>query len=231
MVYNGGIVAPNKRLAARPAHPAAVMQRSIRLALLLFLLTGGNPVARAQSPSPADSLAAQTTIPQITKFESLSPIMNLARGTVRIVAIVSPSSPDAAAGLDVVASVLRDVPSKRLRAYVILSRAVADDTEMRALELVSRHRDRRIVYLWDPGALVAAAMAPVTGSAAPVHDAYFLYDTDATFTTAPATPVLWMCTGAHHEGPPLAAEPLRARAEELVRSVERKASAPPASAE
>lgn len=205
------------------------MQRSTILAVSLLLFTGHVSGVRAQAPAPeTDTGEPQTVVPRLTNFTSLSTIMNLARGTVRIVAIVSPSSPGAAGGMDVIASILGDIPSKRFRVYVILSHAGPADSEVRALNLAGRHRDRRIVYLWDPNAAVATAIAPMIGLAGePAHDVYLLYDTDATFGMAPATPALWMHTHPRIEGPALEAAPLRDRAAELVRAVERKAADAP----
>ncbi len=201
------------------------MLRSTRLAALIILLAAGASGAQVEGTAPPDTVEPQTVVPRLANFTSLSTIMNLARGAVRIVAIVSPSSPEAAASMDAIASVLGDIPSKRLRAYVILSQAREDDSRVRALDLAARHRDRRIVYLWDPGTAVAAAMAPLTGSSdGTVHGVFFLYDTDATFTTVPPAPVLWMQLGANVDGPALDAESLRDRADELVKTVERKAA-------
>ncbi|HEU4363874.1 MAG TPA: hypothetical protein VFT13_00255 [Candidatus Krumholzibacteria bacterium] len=202
------------------------MQRSTLLAVSVLVFAAHASGVRAQAYAPpADTTAPQTFVPRLTNFSSLATIMNLARGTVRIVAVVSPSSDGARGGMDVVASILRDIPSKRLRAYVILSHAGPADSEVRALDLAARHRDRRIVYLWDPEAVVATALAPVVGLAGkPAHDVCLLYDTDATFSATLATPALWMQLRPGSEGPALDAASLHARANDLVGAVEQKAA-------
>lgn len=190
-------------------------------AFSLVLVTGhaAPPIAR---PAPPDPDSTQQTVPRVGNFLSLSTILNFGRGAVRVLAIVAPSSPDAETAMETVEALLRDIPSKRLRVYVVLSHAGADDTQIRALDLASRHRDRRIVYLWDPEGLVATAMGPVSGGER-ADGVLFLYDTDATFTTAPAEPLLWLRL-APAGGEPLERDALLERASGLVRDVERKAS-------
>jgi hypothetical protein len=203
------------------------MHRSTYFAIsLLAAVVAFAPGARAQvSAGEPDSTENQRVVPGLTNFGSLSTILNLARGTVRIVAVVTPSSPAAIQGLDILASVLDDIPSKRLRVYVLLSPAGPNDSKVRALNLAARNRDRRIVYLWDGDAAVAVAMAPLVGlEDEPAQDVYFLYDTDATFNAEPATPVLSMNLNPHVDGLKLEAQMMRERAEELVRAVEKKAA-------
>ena len=203
------------------------MHRSTLLASLLILSASHAAGARAQSAATADETSPpQMVVPQLANFMSLATVMNLARGTVRVVAIVSPSSPDAAKGMEVIGDILHDIPSKRFRAYVILTHALAADSPTRALDLAARHPDRRIVYVWDPDGVVATAVAPVIGpTEAPAYNVFLLYDTDAAFTTAPSTPVLWMHLHPGIDGPPLEEAPLRVKVEELVRAVEKKAGA------
>jgi hypothetical protein len=213
MMYNHAVAAPGE--------PVSIMRRITLLAVLLVSL-GSAPTPRAQSrAAPADSAVAQTVVPRLANFASLATILNLARGTVRSVAVVSPASAGAEAGLQAVASILDGIPSKRLRAYVILSSTNSADTQARALDLAARHVDRRIVYVWDPGATVTAAMAGSEGlGGAPTRDVLLLYDTAATFTTVVPPPVAWLAL----DGAPVDPGALRARADEMVRAVERKAS-------
>ncbi len=199
------------------------MRRSTSLAFLI-LLAGLARDARAQAPVAApDTTVAQNVVPRLTNFAALATILNLARGAVRLVAVVSPSAPGAEAGMDAVASMLRDIPSKRLRAFVIISQTDSTDTRGRALNLAARHIDRRIVYLWDPDATTAAAMAASDGLAGmPARDVLLLYDTAATFTTTVPAPVAWV--PMDDSAGPVASAALRGTADELVRAVERKAA-------
>jgi len=198
------------------------MRRITFLAILLIL--GSAPICRAQEPAAApDTVSAQKVVPRLSNFTTLATIMNLARGTVRILVVVAPSSPDAEKGLDAVAAILHENPSKRLRAYVVLSRTGDEDTEVRAVNLAGGHLDRRIVYLWDPGDTVAAAIAAseeLEGIAP--HDLILLYDTTATFTTAAPSPVMWVPLAGDA---PVESGALKGEAEQLVHAVEKAAAA------
>ncbi len=189
---------------------------------LLALFVAGNAWAQ---PAPPDSVAPQQVIPRLNAYASLATVLNLSRGAVRIVAIVSPGSETADRGLDVIDRVLAANSSRRLRAYVLLSKASESDTEIRAVLAASRHREPRIVYLWDPDQIAGNAFRSVVGlESGPVHDVYFLFDTAATFRASPPKPDLWMSLNSAIDGPPLDADSLQAEAGRLVRRVERSAS-------
>jgi hypothetical protein len=224
-MYNGAAVIGPARGAGRPT-PTAAMHRSTLLAAVTLVLAACGSAVRAQpAPAPGDTAAVQQSVPRLGNLVNLATVLNLARGTVRIVAVVSPTSPTAAEGLGVIASILEAIPSKRLRAYVILTRAGDADTQTRALNLAAHHRDRRIVYLWDPDRIVETAFAPLVGQTGePAREVYLLYDTAASFTTVPATPTLWMHMNPRLDGARLEEAPLSAKADELVRAVEKKAA-------
>jgi hypothetical protein len=213
MMYNCGFAAP--------VRPSIIMRRSILLAAFFISICDTQALRAQAPPAPADTTGAQTVIPRLANFTSLATILNLARGTVRILAVVSPTSPGADAGLEAITSILSEIPSKRLRAFVILSSSSEADTRARSLGFAAAHVDRRIVYVWDPEAAVNAALTSSEGLAgAPALDVLLLYDTAATFTTNAPAPVMWIPLG----GDPVDAGPLRDRADAMVRAVEREAS-------
>jgi hypothetical protein len=158
---------------------------------------------------------------RVEKFEALSGLMNLARGCVRIVAVVSPTAPGADADLAAVLSSVRASSSKRLRAYVVITAASAEDTAIRAAEFAARHTAPRTVYLWDPTAVVAGRFGPVLGVEGKVHSVYLLYDTAAILGDSPPAPDTWMQDGPGSQNR-FDARQLETRANELVRRVESK---------
>jgi hypothetical protein len=203
------------------------MRSSLRLycpVCVLALIVATGAAAQTELP-PDDPLPLQQNIPQLTSLTSLATVLNLARGAVRIVGIVSPSSGTADDGLSAIKQVLADNPSRRLRVYVLLTRARADDTTARAIVTAARYREPRIIYLWDPDQIAANAFRATVGLASgPVHDVYFLFDTGATFTAAPPRPELWMQANPAIDGAPMDADSLRAETARLVERVERNAS-------
>jgi len=191
---------------------------------LLALIVAAGALAQTET-APLDSIPQQRSIQQLSSFTSLATVLNLSRGAVRILAIVSPSAGTADDGLEAIERVLAGNPSRRLRVYVLLTRAGAGDTSARAAVTAARHQDPRIIYIWDPGQIVAEAFRPLVGlESDPVRDVYFLFDTNATFTDVPPMPALWMQANPAIAGTPLDADSLQAETGRLVRRVERTAS-------
>jgi len=187
-------------------------------------VSGTTAVAQAPATSPAPTEAGRE-IPRVSNFAGFSGLMNLARGAVRVVAIVSPTSPGAAESVDAVAAVLRDNPSKRLRAYVVMVRASQRDTRLVAAMMAGRQNDRRIVYLWDEGGEVMGAYASSASPAEkPVLSRLYLYGTAVTFAGTPPTPEMTLRAQPAEAGP-TDVTALKARAGVMVRDVESTAAA------
>lgn len=188
--------------------------------------------APALAAAPPDSVAADRPVEEpvrqvlsLENFQGLAGLMNLARGSVRILAVVSPTAPGVGADMDAILSILRANSSKRLRVYVVITAAGKGDTAVRAADLAGRHYDKRVVYMWDPTTVVANTWrTPLGIENGNVHSVFFLYDTPATFTDAPAVPDTWMHRRTDLKGPPFDAARLQTRANELVTRVESKAA-------
>lgn len=157
-------------------------------------------------------------IQTLASFQGIAGLLNLARGCVRIVAVVSPSTPGTDAQLDSILSVVRTSPSKRLRVYVIVTPAADADTPLQATLFAARHTGERVVYLWDPNAGVANPWKESVGIKSTDNRPIFcLYDTAATFTLAPPTPDTWVQGNTRFDP-----HPFTDRTSELVRRVESK---------
>ncbi len=189
-------------------------------AFLAALAFAAPVAAQTQPPAAAAPEARSSEIQKLQSFQGIAGLMNLARGCVRIVAVVSPSAPGADAQFDTILSVVRTNPSKRLRAYVILTPGSDTDTPLQATLFASRHPGERVVYLWDPTAGVANLWKESVGiKAADIQPSFYLYDTAASFTLAPPTPDAWV----HGSGEArFDARAFTDRASELVRRVESK---------
>jgi hypothetical protein len=187
-------------------------------------------LARAQSPPPtgsSDPAPPPSSWVRMETFSTLAAFLNLASGTVRLVAILSPSSPASAAIMETIGTTLRSNPSRRLRAYVVFSHLSTADSEMRALNHAAGLRDRRLIYLWDANAVTAGVFRSVPGSTTePATDLCMIYDTDARVADPPPAPVLWMSGNPRLGGPRLEATRFADQANALVRRVEARAGEP-----
>jgi hypothetical protein len=191
---------------------------------LLPVLSVADGWAQEAPPVPPP-VAPPTNFVRIENFGSLVSFFNLASGTVRIVAVVYPSSVACDSILQAVATALRTHPSKRLRAYVVMTPEGSDDSLIRALNRASENRDRRLVYLWDSNTAAASTFRSLVGATTePATGVCFLYDTNARLALDPPAPTMWMNANPRLRGPAFDAQRLCDRAGELVRLVEAKAS-------
>lgn len=152
--------------------------------LLLSLALPGAPPARADAPS-----VETLNILEVDSLRGISGFFNLAQGTVRVFAIVSPTSPECAATIDSVASVLERYPTRRLRAYIVFVPVVEGDSRVAALERAAPLADRRLLFFYNDNRALESVFQAVAGTDAPTWNGLFLYDTDATFDDSPGSPV------------------------------------------
>jgi hypothetical protein len=185
--------------------------------LLLAVLVPPHAASGTETPSPTQNVARLKNFPMLISF------LNLASGTVRLVAILEPSAESSQTVMRAVQTVLDANPSKRLRAYVVWTRAGEADTEMRALSYCSDMHDRRVVYFWDADAAAANSFRDVLGAGESMATGVvLLYDTDARLALTPPAPAMWMSVNPKIEGAVLDPSSLGAQANEMVRRVEAK---------
>jgi hypothetical protein len=165
------------------------------------------PDSSSQTP-PADARTVRT----VDKFAHMAAFLNLAQGTVRIVVIAPTDKRASLFAVDSVTAMVRSIPSKRLRAYLIMR---GTGTRLQAAVLAGRAADPRFACFWDSTGTVASAWE----AGATVGSGVWLYDTSAKFTDAPP-PAVTAVTAPFRT--PLAASNIRARTDELVRRVEAK---------
>jgi len=197
---------------------------AVSLLVIASMLCGGGASAQTPStPAPSAPSGSSPTVVRLQTFQTIVAFLNLAAGTVRIVTVLDPSAEYCDQTIDAVESILSANPSKRLRAYVVWSALTKEDTEMRALSLSNRVRDHRLVYFWDPGALVAGSFRNVVGSGVlPATGIVLLYDTDAYLALDPPAPSAWMSANSDIKGPALDAKQLAAETNAMVQRVEQK---------
>ncbi len=192
-----------------------------RIVFVAALVAAASISPRGAAQAPADPSPTQPATPpadtrdlrRADRFGQIAAFLNLAQGTVRLVAIVATDAGASLGVVDSVASLVRENPSKRLRAYVLLRGGTEPESSLRAALLASRATfDPRIVYLWDPTGDVTKPWEP--GDAGAV----WLYDTSARFSDRPPPPTLLV----EAKGAVLNCASLRATSSELVRRVEAK---------
>jgi hypothetical protein len=194
-----------------------------RHVVVLLLAAMAVCAAAPASAQATDDQGATQHVARLQNFGTLVAFLNLASGTVRLIAIVEPSSPSSDAAVGALKSILDANPSKRLRAYVVWTRLSGEDSEMRALSRANEFRDRRLVHFWDGEAFVAGSFRSVLGAGeTPATDVVMLYDTDARLALAPPAPSLWMSANPKLAGSPLDPAQLGAAANAMVRRVEAK---------
>jgi hypothetical protein len=175
-------------------------------------------------PAGAQVNATQS-VSRLQNFGTLVAFLNLASGTVRIVAILEPSAASCDPAVAALKSILEANASKRLRAYVVWTHSSELDTELRALSKANELRDRRLVHFWDGNASVSDSFRDVLGSGtSPATGVVLLYDTDARLALEPPAPSMWMSANPKLAGAALDASRLGAEANEMVRRVEAKVS-------
>ena len=167
--------------------------------------TQSDATATADQPEPR-------TVRMVDRFNYLAAFLNLAQGTVRMVVIVPTDVKSSQAAVDSVTAVVRSIPSKRLRAYLIMR---GGEMPIQAAVLAAHATDPRFSCFWDSTATVAGAWESGTSVGAGV----WLYDTSAKFAGAPPPAALVVTTPART---PLDTSALRREADALVRRLEAK---------
>jgi hypothetical protein len=199
------------------------MQYRRHVVFLLFATLAIMPGVPLSADTAAGPVESTQYVARLQNFGTLVAFLNLASGTVRLVAVVEPSAPSSDAVISTLQSIMDKNPSKRLRAYIVWTRMSEDDTEMRALSRSNGTRDRRLVHFWDGNALVAGSFRDVLGAGAvPTTGVVLLYDTDAHLALTPPAPTMWLSVNPKLSGNAQDASQLADRANALVRRIEAK---------
>jgi hypothetical protein len=207
------------------------MRGAVRTRILLVGLSGAlalAPRARAQTAAtpPARENVRMLEVPNLLGFSGL---FNLGRGTVRAVVIASPTCPRCAEAVRAVFGTLGEIPSKRLRAYVIFIPTLPEDTRLAAMVRgAEAPADRRAALFWDPEGVCAGAWARyLRADSSAAAGAVFLYDADAKLGDVGPDP-LWMqrhpCVGGPSFHADAFAESTRVHVEALEAQARREQS-------
>lgn len=189
---------------------------TFRLCFPALLLLGAFGAAPARS---GDAPPSTTRILEVDSLRGVSGFFNLAQGTVRAFALVSPTAPECGATIDSVVALLERYPSRRLRGYVVFVPTVEGDTRVAALLRSSELTDGRLVLFYNENGSLLNTFAPAAAGAANV---LLLFDTDATFGAVPGEPAASILPSPPGEKDRLARGLLSRRAGELLAAFEEK---------
>lgn len=159
------------------------------IALLVIFAT---TVAGAQSAEKPAQSESNARFVQIENLDGFTGFFNLGQGTVRILALTSPSGDGCAQMLAEIERIMRETPVNRLRAYVVFAPANDADDRRTALAAASKYVESRVAYFWDPNQSVARAFQPIAGSHDPSQGGCLLYDTGSIVRKTPDEPALWL---------------------------------------
>lgn len=200
------------------------LSRTVASAVVVTALLALTAPPSSAQAAPADSLSGGTArFVQIDNVEGFSGFFNIARGTVRIVALLSPTCPECVASYGEIVKIMQSTPNRRLRSYVVFMPVRPSDTRAIALSVLAQYQDRRVSYFWDPNFAVGEMLKPVVGSDTRVEDGCFVFDTSASIRASADEPSLWMRQHAHGDAPAFDAAAVEKRVRELLaRLVERQ---------
>jgi len=174
------------------------MRRVVIRFVLLCLACAAAVAPRAQAPDTSAQTPEPQAAPESVRMLELnnllgfSGLFNLGRGTVRALVILSPTCPRCAEMASGVLATMGEIQSKRLRAYIVFTPMLAEDTRLNALVRGTQlPTDRRAALFWDPEGVCAAAWAAYLDADSGAAGAALLYDADAKLGLAPPDP-LWM---------------------------------------
>lgn len=113
-------------------------------------------------------------------------------GHVRLVAVLSPTSPDSRRGYLALQSALKNINDDRLKAYVVWTKVTDTDQRSAAAKRAMEFDDPRISCFWDPNSVAASSWRNVADPKQEVWHSYSLHGPEASWETVPPAPEFWL---------------------------------------
>jgi hypothetical protein len=142
-----------------------------------------------QSPPRSERSARFVELPDVNGFLGF---YNLGQGTVRILALVSPTCPQCRAAFDEIQRIMETISTNRLRAYIVFQPVRDQDRMLRAFRLAVELNQPRVTHFWDPTLSVSARLKPIARSDDLTESRCYVFPTNAMVTDAPDEPTLVM---------------------------------------
>lgn len=189
----------------------------IILSVAFLLIQSGSGVQRVLATEPA---SAEMT--DLTNWDQLKEVFQRDRGTVRLVALLSPICPACRSGFTDMQKVLKAIPDDRLKVYIVWLPMFPGDSRKWAQTRSDEFSDKRVRYYWDGEKLSGKGWQKVLGTKREAWDVYLLYGAESQWDKEPTTPDFWMHQlGGGTQAPTLDEETFEAKAKELLSKLKR----------
>jgi hypothetical protein len=191
---------------------------AIALSIVFLLTRGGGIIRPAQATAP--TVGAEMT--DLNNLEPLKQAFQRDRGTVRLVALLSPVCPMCRSGFADMQKVLKAIPDERLRAHIVWLPMFPGDSRKWAQTRSDEFSDKRLSYYWDGEKLTGNQWQKLLGTKREAWDVYLLYSTGSQWDKEPITPDFWMhqLSGVKH-APHLDEEAFETKVKELLHQVKK----------
>jgi hypothetical protein len=186
------------------------------IALLLFRSEGGARRVWATEPAP------RTEMNDLNNLDQLKEVFQRDRGSVRLVALLSPVCPACRSGFTDMQKAIKAIPDDRLRVYIVWLPMFPGDTRKWAQIRSDEFSDKRVSYYWDGEKIAGKAWQKTLGTKREAWDVYLLYGAQRQWDKEPAAPDFWMHQlGGLTHAPRLDEETFEAKAKELLGKLKR----------
>lgn len=196
------------------------MKRKIIIGGAAIVLSIAFLLAQRGGSLTQPALAISPTAAVMTDLNSLEPLKQAFqrdRGTVRLVALLSPVCPMCRSGFADMQKVLKEIPDERLRAYIVWLPMFPGDSRKWAQTRADEFSDKRLSYYWDGEKLSGKEWQKLLGTKREAWDVYLLYGAASQWDKEPATPDFWMHQlGGVTHAPTLDEEAFETKVKELL---------------
>ena len=176
-------------------NPKTLMTAMVGIAMLT---TMARPVPASQDNEEPTVLGRGGELVLLTDFASLLEVFEQDKGSVRLVALLSPSCGYCIKGYRYMRKILDEISDERLKMYIVWEPMLSGDSRNLAAKMARKVDDPRMVYqAWDEEKVTGKAWAEVMSIGQVAWDVYLLYEADAEWRDGrPSQPGYWQHQGA-----------------------------------
>lgn len=162
------------------------------------------------------------TVTDLNNLEPLKQAFQRERGTVRLVALLSPVCPMCRSGFADMQKVLKAIPDERLRAHIVWLPMFFGDSRKWAQTRSDEFSDKRVTYYWDGEKLTGKEWQKLLGTKREAWDVYLLYGASSQWDKELTKPDFWMHQlGGVTHAPQLDQEAFEAKVKVMLSQIKR----------